>query len=121
MKRSNGLEHFLSEALIKNKRERFIGFLANPKGRVKFAKSLDHEFEKFLNPTKLTSKFSVPELEQTGDLYCSNGVTNDNDDSMVNLYGKAPWEGGWLLLNKLGTIAIYRPEGKIDDELYIKL
>lgn len=118
---SSGLEHFVSKALTKSKRERFIGFLSNAKGHAKFSKALDHDFEKSLDPVKFASKFSSKELEQAGDLYCSNGVTNNNDDSMVNLYGKAPCQGDWMLLNKPGTIAIYRPEGRIDGELYIRL
>jgi hypothetical protein len=40
---------------------------------------------------------------------------------MIDLYNKAPWEGGWLLLNKTGEIAIYRAEGVIDGEIYISL
>jgi len=118
---SLGLEYFISEALVKSKRDRFVGFLSSAKGQVKFSKSLDHEFVSYLNKSKFSSKFPQSELEQTGDIYCSNGVTNNSVETMANLYGKAPWEGGWLLLNKSGTIAIYRPEGKIDDELYIKL
>ena len=121
MKISSGLEHFLREALIKNKRDRFLGFLSSTKGQMKFSKTLDHDFEKHLDSTKFVSNIPERELEQSGDLFSSNGVTNESNDSMANLYGKAPWEGGWLLLNKLGTVAIYRPEGKIDNELYIKL
>jgi len=118
---STGLEHFINQAVVKSKRDRFIGFLSSSKGQTKFSKSLDHELVKYLNKSKFTSKFSQSELEQIGDIYCSNGVTNNSEDTMANLYGKAPWEGGWLLLNKSGSIAIYRPEGRTDDELYIKL
>jgi hypothetical protein len=118
---SRGLEHFINEALVKNKRDRFVGFLSTTKGHAKFSKSLDHDFVSYLNKSKFTFKFSASVLEQTGDIYCSSGFTNNSEDSMANLYGKAPWEGGWLLLNKSGSIAIYRPEGRIDDELYIKL
>jgi len=118
---SPGLEHFINEAIAKSKRDRFVGFLSNPKGHAKFSKSLDHELVKYLIKSNFTSKFQQSEFEQNGDIYCSNGVTNNSVDTMANLYGKAPWEGGWLLLNKSGTIAIYRPEGRIDDELYIKL
>ena len=121
MKISSGLEHFLSEALTKNKRDRFIGFLSSAKGHIKFFKALDHDFVKHLDSTKFVEKIPEVELEQFGDLFCSNCVANDSNDSMTNLYGKAPWEGGWLLLNKHGTIAIYRPEGRIDDEIYIRL
>ena len=121
MKIGSGLELFLSKALIKAKRERFLSFLGSDKGQIKFAKSLSHDLVKFIDPSKVVSKFSEIELKQEGNLYCSNGVTNDSIDTMINLYGKAPWEGGWLLVNKQGTMAIYRPEGKIDDELYIKL
>jgi len=118
---SIGLERFISEAIVNSKRNRYVGFLSSSKGQKNFLKSLDHEFMKCLNESKFSSKFSQLELEQSGDLYCSNGVTNSSEDTMSNLYGKAPWEGGWLLLNKPGTIAIHRPEGKVDDELYIKL
>lgn len=118
---SIGLERFINEAVVKSKKNRFIGFISSTKGHEKFSKSLSHELMKYLNESKFCSKFSQSELEQFGDLYCSNGVTNNSEDTMSNLYGKAPWEGGWLLLNKSGTIAIYRPEGNIDDELYIKL
>ncbi len=118
---SKGLENFISQALVKNRRDRFRGFLSSKKGHQKFASSLDHDLEKALDNSNFVAKLSDKELQQRGELYCSNGVTNDSEVLMVDLYGKAPWEGGWLLLNKDGTLAIYRPEGKIDDEIHIKL
>ncbi len=118
---SKGLEVFIKKAVVKTKRERYLGFLKSTKGQIKFAKSLDHDLEKALDNSKYVSEIGRSELEQNGELFCSNGVTNNTDTSMYNLYGKAPWEGGWLLINKQGTLAIYRPEGRIDDELFIKL
>ncbi|MCU7829423.1 MAG: hypothetical protein KZQ85_10190 [Candidatus Thiodiazotropha sp. (ex Myrtea sp. 'scaly one' KF741663)] len=118
---SEGLEPFIKKAVIKSKRERYLGFIVSKKGQIKFARSLDHDFEKVLDDSKFINKIERNELEQLGDLYCSNGVTNDSPSSMYNLYGKAPWEGGWLLVNKAGTLAIYRPEGRIDNEICIKL
>ena len=118
---SKGLEYFISNALVKNKRDRFKGFLSSDKGHKKFARSLDHDFEKAIDKSTFVTSIDKKEMEQAGNLYCSNGVTNDSDTSMADLYGKAPWEGGWLLLNKEGTFAIYRPEGRIDDQIYIKL
>ena len=121
MNNSEGLESFIKRAVIKSKRDRYLGFLASSKGQVKFAKSLDHDFEKVLDESKYVQKLERNELEQAGDLFCSNGVTNNTNTSMYDLYGKAPWEGGWLLINKKGNLAIYRPEGRIDDELCIRL
>ncbi len=118
---SKGLENFINRALVKNKRDRFRGYLASERGHRKFAHSLDHDLEKALDTSHFVAKLSDKELKQQGDLYCSNGVTNDCEASMFDLYGKAPWEGGWLLLNIEGTFAIYRPEGRIDDEIHIKL
>lgn len=121
MKISEGLKFFLSAALIKTKRDRFIGFLSNNKGHIKFARSLDHDLIKSLNTDLFVKKISENEMTEQGDLYCSNGVTNNSESSMVDLYGKAPWDGGWLLISKSGKIAIHRPEGRIDDEIHIKL
>jgi hypothetical protein len=118
---SEGLENFIHNALLKSKRDRILGFLTKEKNHKKFSSALDHDFEKYLDTTKFVSKLSESELEQVGNLYCSNGVTNNSESPMVNLYGKAPWEGGWLLINKMGTLGIYRPEGRVDDEIHIKL
>ncbi|UCE90335.1 MAG: hypothetical protein JSW10_05845 [Pseudomonadota bacterium] len=93
----------------------------NPKNHKKFSSSLDHDFFGYLDKSKFVPKLSESEMEQEGNLYCSNNVTNNSSDTMSNLYGKAPWEGGWLLINKGGTVGICRPEGKIDDEIFIKL
>ncbi len=118
---TDGLKYFIGSALVKSKRERFIGFLSNAKSHKKFLASLDHDLEKLLDCSKIVFDISMIDMEEQGDLYCSNGVSNDSDSSMENLYDKAPWEGGWLLINKQGSSAIYRPEGRIDDEIYIKL
>ncbi len=118
---SEGLESFIKRAVIKSKRDRYLGFLTSAKGRMKFAKSLDHDFETVLDESKFVQNLERSELDQPGDLFCSNGVTSNTSTSMYDLYGKAPWEGGWLLINKKGNIAIYRPEGRIDEELCVRL
>lgn len=118
---SKGLKAFLNKAVVNSKRYRYLDLIKSTKGQRKFAKSLDHDFENALDKSKIVDEIERSELEQNGQLFCSNGVTNNTDTSMYNLYGKAPWEGGWLLINKEGTLAIYRPEGRIDNELYIKL
>lgn len=108
-------------AVVSNKQQRILGFLNTPKGRTKFAKSLSHDLVKVLDKSKISSKPSESDLSQDGYLYCSNGVSSSTCDKLSNLYGKAPWEGGWLIVSKDGNLAIYRPEGRIDDELCIKL
>lgn len=121
VKISVGLENFLNHALMKNRRDRILGFLATEKNHKKFSGALDHDFLSFLDATKFVVKLSDSELKQAGDLYCSNGVTNNSEASMVDLYGQAPWEGGWLLINKEGALGVYRAKGRIDDEFHIKL
>ena len=118
---TDGLKFFIKHALVKSKRDRYLSLFDNKKGQLKFYKSLDHEFSKALNPSKFVEKITDKEMQQAGSLYCSNGVTSNSETSIEYLYGKAPWEGGWLLINENGTLAIYRPEGMIDDEVHIKL
>ena len=118
---TDGLKFFINSALVNSKRERFIGFLSNTKSHKKFLVSLDHDLEKFLDGSKVVSNISKIDMEQQGDIYCSNGEANNTNSSMVTLYDEAPWEGGWLLINKQGSSTIYRPEGRVDDEIYIKL
>lgn len=121
MKTSSILEYFFRKALVKSKQERFVGFSSSKKGLTKILKSLDDELLSCLNNEIFTSKFPNSELDQIGNFYCSNGTINEGVESMRHLYDSAPWEGGWLLMSDPESIAIYRPEGKIDSELYIRL
>jgi len=116
-----GLACFIKNALPAAKRDRFLDFLGKEKNHKKFYSSLDHDFENHINKEKIVTKLTDSELTQAGSLYCSNGVTNNSEIAMIDLYNKAPWEGGWLLINKAGTYGVYRAEGRANDEIHIRL
>ena len=118
---SDGLRKFIDNAILKPKHERVTGFISNSKNHVKLARSLDHEFIKFLDKSNFRNSIDINSSNELGFLYCSNGVSSENETRIAELYGKAPWEGGWLIVNLTGDFAIYRPEGKIDDEVFIEL
>jgi hypothetical protein len=40
---SDGLRKFIDRAIVKSKRERVAGFIANSKNHTKFSRILDHE------------------------------------------------------------------------------
>tara|TARA_R110002124_G_scaffold217594_2_gene383213 strand:+ start:271 stop:636 length:366 start_codon:yes stop_codon:yes gene_type:complete len=118
---SDGLRKFIGNAILKPKRDRVLGFLSNSKNHVKFARTLDHEFYKLLDKSYFRNSIDINSSNELGFLYCSNGISSEKETSISELYGKAPWEGGWLIVNLSGNFAIYRPEGKIDDEVFIEL
>ncbi len=118
---SNGLQKFVNRAIMKSKRERFLGFLSKSKNHAKFAKALDHELIAIMDKSLFREPIDINASKEVGYLYCSNGVSSDRETPIAELYGKAPWEGGWLIVNSTGNFAIYRPEGKIDDEVFIEL
>jgi hypothetical protein len=118
---SDGLRKFIDRAIVKSKRERVAGFIANSKNHTKFSRILDHELLGVLDNSNFREPIDVNSLNELGFLYCSNGVSSEIGTSINDLYGEAPWEGGWLIVNLSGSFAIYRPEGKIDDEVFIEL
>jgi hypothetical protein len=62
---SQGLEKFLNDALLKNKRERILGFLNNPKNHKKFSSSLDHDLFGYLDKSKFVPKLSESRTKWT--------------------------------------------------------
>ncbi|MDP7592126.1 MAG: hypothetical protein QF552_05400 [Litorilituus sp.] len=118
---SNGLLSFINKAILKPKREHVLAFLANTKNHIKFARTLDHEFMNLLDKSNFKDSIDINSSNDLGFLYCSNGFSTETETRIGELYGQAPWEGGWLIVNLSGTFAIYRPDGKIDDEVFIEL
>jgi hypothetical protein len=112
---------FLNGAVQKQRRERYIGLLSNTKRHSKFLASLDHDLERDINTGKVVEKLSDPEWTSPCVVYSSQGVFGKYDESIKLAYESAPWEGGWLIISETGAFGVYRPEGKMDDELYIKL
>ncbi len=121
MESTEHLAKFIREAVCKPKRERYAGYLANKKGKLKFLAALDHDLEKDIKLSKSVKELSENDWSRSGVFYSSRGAYAIHSETIKQAYENAPWEGGWLILSKTGKYGIYRPEGRMDDELYIKL
>ncbi len=121
MESTEYLAKFIREAVIKTKRERYVGYLANKKGKAKFLATLDHDLERDIVTSKAVKELSEDEWSSSAVFFSSQGAYEVQSDTIKQAYDNAPWEGGWLILNEAGNYGVYRPEGRMDDELYIKL
>lgn len=115
------LTKFIKAIVTKQKRDRYAGFLANEKGRRKFLASLDHDLERNIEPKVLVESLSEMQWRSPAVLFSSTGAMNTEFSSLRHAHEEAPWEGGWLAIDAAGTYGIYRPEGRTDDEMFIKL
>jgi len=111
---------FIQRIGPKEKRERYTGFVSNKKNRKKFLDALDHDLVAEIDNSKAINKLDEKEWNQPGFLYSSNGTFGEEITSLKAGYDKASPYGGWLILSQSARIAVFRPEGKIDDELYFK-
>ena len=118
---SETLSKFIRAIVKKPKRDRYVGFLANEKGIKKLLASLDHDLERDLEPKVLAQSLSEKQWLTPAVLLSSAGAMNTEFPSLRNAYEEAPWEGGWLAVGISGVYGIYRPEGRSDGELVIKL
>ncbi len=121
MKNTKHLVKFVREAVIKRKRERYVGYLVNKKGQTKFLAALDHDLLRDIDDSKAVNELSEKEWLMHGYFYSSQGAYDIPNKTITEAYEKAPWEGGWLILSESGGLGVYRPEGRIDGEIYIKL
>jgi hypothetical protein len=112
---------FIQRVVAKEKRERYVGFVGSTKNRGKFLDTLDHALASEMDISKAVKAFSDNEWNNSGFLYSSDGTFGIELGSLKEGYDKASPYGGWLILSQSGLIAILRPEGKIDEELYFKL
>lgn len=115
------LSKFIRAIVKKPKRDRYLGFLVNEKGRKKFLASLDHDLEKDIDPKVLAPSLSYEQWQSPALLFSSTGVMSTEFSSLRQAHEKAPWEGGWLAVGVTGTYGVYRPEGRVDGEVLIKL
>lgn len=112
---------FIQRVVAKEKQERYAGFVGNKKNRKKFLNTLDHALASEIDTSKSVKALSDKEWSNSGFLYSSDGTFGLELGSLKEGYDKASPYGGWLILSQSGRLAIFRPEGKIDDELYFKL
>ena len=121
MTETNALSTFLKGVLSKQKKERYLGFISNKKGQVKFLHDLDHSIEESIIESHKVAELTQQEWKESGYLFTSSGEFGKPVENLKTAYDSAPWEGGWLLINNSGSFGVLRPEGRIDDEIYIKL
>jgi len=118
---SEGLRKFVNNGVMKQEHDRVIRYISVATNHVKFARLLDHEFLSMLDKSNFRECIDINLSNELGYLYCSNEISSERETRIAELYGTAPWEGGWLIVNLSGSFAIYRPEGEIDNEVFIEL
>jgi hypothetical protein len=111
---------FIRRIVSKEKQERYVGFVTGKNGRKKFLDALDHSLEKEIDISMAVKNLDDKEWIQPGFLYSSNGTFGTELNNLKDGYDKASPYGGWLILSQSAGIAIFRPEGKIDDEIFFK-
>ena len=121
MTNTEAISKFIKGSLAKQKHERYLGLISSQKGRIKFLKELDHSIDKVMDTAKFKESLTESEWNEIGYLYSSNGVFGKCVENIQVAYEGASWDGGWLIINEAGTAGILRPEGRMDDELYIRL
>lgn len=115
------LSKFLKGIVQKHKRDRYANYLSSEKGKRRLLTALAHELERDLEAKRVTSSFSECEWAKPALLMSSLGAFGQGYSSLRAAYDDAPWEGGWLLVSAAGTYGIYRPEGRSDNEVLVKL
>ena len=118
---TEALANFLQAIVQKHRRDRYAGYLGTEKGRRKLLAALDHDLERDIETKKIAKSLSEKEWTQPALLLSSSGIFGQEYSSVRGACNEAPWEGGWLVVGGAGKFGVYRPEGKSDDEVVIKL
>ena len=111
---------FLQGAMSKQERDRYLELISSKKGQEKFLRDLDHSIESHIFESCKVEELTQQQWNQAGYLFTSRGVFGQPVEMLRTTYESAPWDGGWLLIGQSGIFGIFRPEGRIDDEIYIE-
>ena len=121
MESNTNLARFLKGCVAKHEQDRYSALVSKKKGQKKFLSALDHDLERDIDQTKVIDRFPETEWMKNCTFYSSQGSYGIPVATIRQAYDNAPWDGGWLIVSASGMCGVYRPEGRIDDEKYIKL
>lgn len=119
MNATDAIKLFVQKVVVSEKQERYTGFVESKKNRQKFLDTLDHALP--IDSSKAIRSLSDIEWRSPAFLYSSDGTFGMEFSGLKDCYDQASPYGGWLILSQTGNVAIFRPEGKIDAELYFRL
>ncbi len=111
---------FIQCIVVKEKRERYAGFIGSNRNRKKFLDRLDHALDREIDVSKAVKSLNEKEWSIAAFLYSSDGTFGMAFNSLKEAYGQASPYGGWLILSLSGHVAIFRPEERTDDELLFR-
>lgn len=112
--------NFVEHAVAVDRRDRLAGFAGKASTRAKFLATLDHALAKAIDESLVVASLAPGEWNEASLLYASDGSFGAPAKSLREGYDRASPHGGWLLLSASGRVAILRPEGRIDDERFLR-
>lgn len=115
------IKRFIDQVVVPTKRERYSSFVESANNRHKFLDVLDHKLESELDLSKAKKSLDEKAWNAGAVLFSSSGSFGAEYSSVKEAYEVAAPEGGWLILDRTGRFAVFRAEGRIDDEKYFEL
>jgi len=121
MNEVDALSVFLGGVISKPKRDRYLNLSSREKGKENFLLDLSHVLKRHLVRSCKVVGLSEHEWNDNGYLFTSEHEFGKQVDKLKMAYDAAPWSGGWLLINSSGSSGVLRSDGRIDDEIFLRL
>jgi hypothetical protein len=112
---------FIKRIIAKQKRPRYSASVERDATRKKFLDALDHDLAWHVDEMAAVQELSDEEWNSPAYRYASDGAFGEDVGTLREGYEHASPHGGWLLIGQSGDVAIYRPEDRVDDELFFRL
>lgn len=107
------LTHFLSHALQKRWRERYISLIQTKSGKKTFLNDLYHELEDRLDPSK--TLIHLPDEVWNQPAYSFNAVVGFGRQEQSLRIAVEVVSDGCLIIDTKGNYGIHKPEDMVDD------
>lgn len=113
------LKNFISKAIINNKIDRYFALLNTRKGKIKFLKELNHNFESSLKPN-LKSNITLSEIKNIP-VFTFSGFKGFgiHYNTFSEAYEDFSNYDSWIIIGSDGKYGVYRPESYWDDEILL--
>ena len=116
MTAEEALVHFLSNALQKRWRDRYVSIVPTKRGKRRFLEDLSHTLERRFDPTKSLLDFPEEVWRSQAFSFRQPSGFGREEESMRSAFGIR--DDSSLIIDKTGNYGIYQPEDMIDDIEY---
>jgi hypothetical protein len=118
---TEALRTFLSRALRKERRDRYLFLMGRSKGRDQFLADLHHAMGEHFDASRAVPSLSDEIMNAPAYSYSEQDGFGREEESVSAACDRLGAEGGWLVVDRHGRHGVYAPEDDMDGRMVLSV